>query len=155
MIGRGTLKCNLYILDTTIDHSFINLCGTLQVVGHLWHQRLGHPSLNNLQHIPGISSVSKSSSSSIAQCPVSPLAKQKRLSYVSNNHLSEKPFDLVHLDTWGPFSVESIEGYRYFLTIVYDCTRVTWIYLLSNKSDVLQVFSSFIAHVQNSIQFID
>lgn len=65
MIGRGTLTCNLYILDTVVDLATINLCGTLQGDGHLWHQRLGHPSLNKLQHIPGISSVSKSSSTSI------------------------------------------------------------------------------------------
>lgn len=30
----------------------------------------------------------------------------------------------MHLDIWGPFSVESVEGYRYFLNLVDDCTRV-------------------------------
>ena len=148
MIGRGTLTCNLYILDTTVDLATINLCGTLQGDEHLWHQRLGHPSLNKLQHIPCISSVSKSSPTSIVQCPVCPLAKQKRLPYVSHNHLSDNPFDIVHLDIWGPFSIESIEGYRYFLTIVDDCNRVTWIYILRNKSDVSTIFPLFLTHVK-------
>lgn len=147
MIGRGTLTCNLYVLDT-VDLPSVNLCGTLQVDGHLWHQRLGHPSLNKLQFIPGILSVSKSSSTSIVQCPVCPLAKQKRLPFVSHNHLADKLFDIVHLDIWGPFSVESTEGYRYFLTIVDDCTRVTWIYFLRNKSDVSTIFPSFLTHVK-------
>ena len=118
MIGRGTLTRNLYILDTTVDLATVNLFGTLQVDGHLWHQRLGHTSLNKLHHIPGISSVSKSSSTSIVQCHVCLLAKQKRLPYVSHNHLSDTPFDIVHLDIWGPFSIESIEGYKYFF---YNC----------------------------------
>lgn len=32
----------------------------------------------------------------------------------------------------------------YFLTIVDDCTRVTWVYLLLNKSYVITVFSEFL-----------
>ena len=51
------------------------------------------------------------------------------------------------MEVWGPFSVESTEGYRYFLTLVDDCTRVTWIYFLKNKSHVSTVFPAFIQHV--------
>lgn len=51
------------------------------------------------------------------------------------------------MDTWGPFSIESVEGFKYFLTIVDDCTRVTWIYMLRNKSDVLHQFPAFIKYV--------
>ena len=75
---------------------------------------------------------------------VCPLAKQKRLAFTSNNNLSTHPFDLVHLDMWGPFKVESVEGFKYFLTLVDDCTWVTWIYMLKNKSDVSIVFPSFL-----------
>lgn len=116
--------------------------------GHLWHQRLGHPSLAKLLHVPGIKAFAKTSASAVENCPICPLAKQKRLPFVSNNRLSPKPFDLVHMDVWGPFSTESTEGYRYFLTLVDDCTRVTWIYFLRNKSDVNTVFPAFIQHVQ-------
>lgn len=57
-------------------------------------------------------------------------------------------FELLHIDIWGPFSVPSIEGYKYFLTIVDDNTRVTWVYLLRTKDDVLRVFPEFIAMVE-------
>lgn len=57
-------------------------------------------------------------------------------------------FDLLHIDTWGPFSVSSVEGYRYFLTIVNDHTRVTWIYLLRTKDEVIKVFPEFINFVE-------
>ncbi|CAA7054923.1 unnamed protein product [Microthlaspi erraticum] len=120
-IGKGVLIHNLYILESANLLSSRHLCGSL-VDSHLWHQRLGHPSSAKLQHIPGILPMSKSSHS---HCDVCPLAKQKGLPFVSNNRLSASPFDLVHLDIWGPFRVESVEGFRYFLTIVDDCTRVT------------------------------
>lgn len=45
----------------------------------------------------------------------------------------------------GPFFfVESVEGYRYFFIFVDDCTRVTWVYMLKNKSKVSSVFPTFL-----------
>ncbi|KAG7569356.1 Zinc finger CCHC-type [Arabidopsis thaliana x Arabidopsis arenosa] len=55
MIGKGILMHSLYILETAIISSTVNasanFCGSLQVDGHLWHQRLGHPSSIKLQHM--------------------------------------------------------------------------------------------------------
>lgn len=45
-------------------------------------------------------------------CHVFPLAKQRRLSLPFHNHMSSSPFDFIHLDIWGPFSIESVEGYK-------------------------------------------
>lgn len=63
--------------------------------------------------------------------------------FISNNSLSTNSFDLVHIDVWGPFNPSSVDGFRYFLTIVDDHSRYTWIYLLKSKSDVLHIFSSY------------
>ena len=52
-------------------------------------------------------------------------------------------FDLLHIDTWGPFSVSTTEEYKHFLTIVDDHTHVTWVYLLRTKIEVLKVFPEF------------
>ncbi|CAA7046908.1 unnamed protein product [Microthlaspi erraticum] len=145
-IGRGNLINNLYILQAPAISS--NLCGSLLDDGLLWHQRLGHPFPAKLQHLSGILHLHKAASSVSPHCSICPLAKQKRLSFPSNSRLSKAPFDLVHLDVWGPFSVESIEGYKYFLTIVDDCSRVTWIYMMRNKSEVSTIFPSFVKYIQ-------
>ena len=148
-IGRGILLHNLYILQLDRPSTHEQFSGSLIADGILWHQRLGHPSADKLQCISGNFSLSKSKSSFThpSHCSICHLAKQKRLSYESHNHLSSLPFDLVHLDVWGPFSIESVEGYKYFLTIIDDCTRVTWVYMMKNKSEVTQHFSDFIKHV--------
>ena len=152
MIGRGILLYNLYILQldassaVSSSHSS-HFSGSLAVDGKIWHQRLGHPSSNKLKVLSCTLSLSKSHVLE-SHCDICPLAKQKRLSFESNNNQSVRPFDLIHMDVWGPFSVESVEGYRYFLTIVDDCTRVTWIYLLRNKSAVSSKFPDFISHVR-------
>ena len=47
-------------------------------------------------------------------------------------HLSPKvnkqafaPFEIVHSNVWGPCSVLSLTGFRYFVTFVDDFSRVT------------------------------
>lgn len=52
------------------------------------------------------------------------------------------------MDIWGPFSVSTIEGYSYILTIVDDHTRVTCVYLLRRKDEVLTVFPEFIQMIE-------
>ena len=81
-------------------------------------------------------------------CHICHLAKQKHLPFKSRNNICTKPFELVHIDTWGPFSVPTVDDHRYFLTIVDDHSRATWIYLMKNKSDVLHIFPGFIAMIE-------
>ena len=63
------------------------------------------------------------------------IAKKKRLPFPSFNHLSSNAFDLIHCDVWGPFAKCTHDGFRYFLTIVDDATRLTLVYLMKSKSD--------------------
>jgi hypothetical protein len=76
------------------------------------------------------------------------LAKQHRLPFQDSNSISKNCFDLIHCDIWGPFSVKSTNGSSYFLTIVDDCTRFTWVYLMHSKSQTrffIQAFFELIA----------
>ena len=88
-----------------------------------------------------------------AHCDVCPIAKQKRLPFFSSNNISALPFDLVHCDLWGPFSIPTVEGYKYFLTIVDDFSRCTWIYLLKSKSETQVLLPQFYVFVET--QFIE
>lgn len=147
MIGRGNLYHNLYIMETsTLSTSSpaTFFTGSVHVSGNLWHQRLGHHSLVALNRLGHLIPSLKAGQSDFTPCTVCPLAKQKRLAFVSHNNLSSLPFDLIHIYIWGPFRIESVEGFKYFLTIVDDCTRVTWVYMLKNKSDVVTIFPTFL-----------
>ena len=58
-------------------------------------------------------------------------------------------FDLIHIDIWGPINILSVHGHRYFLTIVDDCTRHTWIYVMKVKSDIGPLLHDFVTYVKN------
>lgn len=59
-------------------------------------------------------------------CPICPLDRQTRLSFPDSTSTSTSLFQLVHIDTWGPYHTQTYSGARYFLTIVDDFSRTTW-----------------------------
>jgi hypothetical protein len=74
---------------------------------------------------------------------VCPLARQCRLSFPIRSSVSTSVFALIHVDIWGPFSIPSINGSSYFLTIVDDFSRFIWIYMLQSKSQVRGLIQLF------------
>jgi IS30 family transposase len=84
-------------------------------------------------------------------CSICPLAKQHRLSFPHSTSISPQPFDLIHYDIWGPFSTKSLTGSSYFLTIVDDHTRFTWIHLLENKSQTRTHIQAFFNLVETQV----
>jgi len=122
------------------DH-FNSAVNTVDVSANVWHSRLGHLSdsrMHLLTHvIPGCSSLSNK------ECSVCPLAKQHRLPFSTSHTYSNHSFELIHCDIWGPFSSSSSNGSKFFLTIVDDFTRFTWVYLMHHKSQTRMLLESF------------
>lgn len=60
--------------------------------------------------------------------------------------------ELIHLDVWGPYTTSTLTGTNYMLTIVDDKGRATWTYLLHHKSQVTNIFSSFVKMVDTQFE---
>lgn len=73
------------------------------------------------------------------------MARQSKLLFLIISISIKKVFELIHIDTWGPYSNQTYDGYKYFLIIVDDYSRETWTYLLSTKSNAFPVLKSFLA----------
>lgn len=99
----------------------------------LWHLRLGHASMRTLKLLRPHLDLKHFKNNVI--CTVCPQAKQTRLPFSSSTIKSSSPFQLLHLDVWGPYSHKTHNNCSYFLTIVDDFTRCTWIFLMKHKSD--------------------
>lgn len=83
----------------------------------------------------------------LQHCDVCPLSRQTRLPFPVSSCRAIYAFHLIHLDVWGPYNVETHNRMKYCLTVVDDCTRWTWIFLLRLKSDVSEVLKNFITMV--------
>ncbi|BBG98943.1 multidrug resistance-associated protein 9 [Prunus dulcis] len=111
-----------------------------------WHKRLGHSNersiklledqgmVHGLPHLEQISVV----------CEGCMLGKQHRDSFpLESTWRATSPLELVHTDICGPMKTESISGNRYFLLFTDDCTRISWVYFIINKSSALKCFKKF------------
>ena len=65
---------------------------------------------------------------------------------------SGKPFDLVHSDVWGPAPINSYNGYKYFVIFIDDFSKITWLYLLKDKSEVFSQFLDFYKFIENQFE---
>jgi len=55
---------------------------------------------------------------------------------------------MIHSDIWGPSRVNNISGSRWFVTFIDDHTRLTWLFLMKEKSDIGQIFQTFNLMIQ-------
>src|SRR5664279_199727 len=121
-------------------------------VGWLWHRRLGHVGMRNLQnlvkgeYVEGLTDVNFSKDRPCSACIAGKLHEK--------NHpkktiiTSKRPFQLVHLDLFGPHTYDSLGGKKYCLVIVDDYTRYTWVFYIKKKSETQRLFIDWATEVQ-------
>ncbi|XP_073220712.1 uncharacterized protein [Cicer arietinum] len=107
---------------------------------------LGHFSPTCFSHI------SKQHSSilpiSLPFCDVFQFAKQKKLPFNTSTTISGSNFELLHVDIWGPLAQPSMHGFKYFLTIMADRSRFTWVKLMCARHETINHLINFITYVE-------
>ena len=143
IIGRGTKRRGLYYVDDVCASRSLSAQGSRIKEDQiwLWHRQLGHVSFGYLAHLfPDLFSKCKPLD---FQCETCILEKSHRVPYLPISSRKFVHFSLVHSDIWGPAPITTTSGFRWFIIFVDDCTRMTWLYLLKNKSEVAERFLTF------------
>jgi hypothetical protein len=139
-IGLGDLHDGVYVFRGSIQgHSF---AAAQENTDKLWHSRLGHPSTQALQYLSGFLNCNFKLNK-FDCCDICHKSKQCRSSFPSSNNKVEAPFNLIHCDVWGKYHTASHNGAHYFLTIVDDYTRCTWVYLMKDKTETVPNLINF------------
>jgi transposase InsO family protein len=119
----------------------------------LWHRRLGHLNfdhlikLKNLEAVKDLPRISKPQDSVCKPCQVGKLTRTQFKSKSSTS--TEKPLQLVHMDLCGPSRQEGTGKENYFMLIIDDYSRLTWVSFLKEKAEAFEKFKIFKALTEN------
>lgn len=146
LIGITNIHKGLYLLESYRNTS---ICNSVDSNSYdLWHYKLGHLSDIGLKFVSRIFPfiTCKSNLEPRDSCHN---AKQKRLSFPSSHIYNVAPLDLLHANLWGPYSTISLLGQIYFLTLVDDFSRYTWVTFLKTKDQTKNSLINFVAYIEN------
>jgi transposase InsO family protein len=125
-------------------------------MGWLWHRRLGHIGMKQLNRlvkhdlVRGLKDVVFEKDKLYSSYQAS---KQVRNTHPKKSMMStSKAIELLHMDLFGPTQYTSIDGNKYGFVIVDDYTRYTWVFFLVDKSDVFATFKSFVKGIHNEFE---
>ncbi|GKA74917.1 putative ribonuclease H-like domain-containing protein [Tanacetum coccineum] len=62
-----------------------------------------------------------------------------------------KPLELLHMDLFGPVSVESINKKKYCLVVTDDFSRFSWVFFLATKDETNEILYKFITGLENQL----
>jgi transposase InsO family protein len=66
---------------------------------------------------------------------------------------TSRSLELLHIDLFGPTTYRSIGGNTYGLVVVDDYSRYTWVFFLSDKTNVFSIFKGFAKRAKNEFKF--
>ncbi|RVW62261.1 Retrovirus-related Pol polyprotein from transposon RE1 [Vitis vinifera] len=146
--GTGSIKLtkDLYLDSVLHDLKSGKMIGSAELCSGLYLLSCGQFS-NQVSQASCVQS--QSMSESFNSVSNSKFAKHTRTVYPQIPYKPSTVFSLVHSDVWGPSRIKNISGTRWFVTFVDDHTRVTWVFLMKEKSEVGHIFQTFNLMVQN------
>ena len=138
LIFKGFKYENLYLVDFNASEAKLSTClFTKSSMGWLWHRRLGHVGMKQLNRlvkhdlVRGLKDVFEKDK----LCSSCQAGKQIGNTHPKKSMMStSKVFELLHMDLFGPTQYTSIGGNKYGFVIVDDFT--SWAFFLVDKSDV-------------------
>ena len=115
---------------------------------NVWHGRLGHVNYDTLRRLINMECLPNFKIDPNHKCEICVESKLTRTSFQSIERSSE-PLELIHLDICELKFVQTRGGKKYFLTLIDDCTRYSYVYLLKSKDEALEMFQHFKNEVEN------
>ena len=121
VLARGKKTSTLYMTSSPRDTIAVADANTDT---SLWHRRLGRMSEKRMKMLLSKGKLLELKFIDFDMCESCILGKQKKVSFLKTGRTPKvEKLELVHTDLWGPSSVASLGGSRYYITFIDDLSR--------------------------------
>ncbi|KAJ4713974.1 Retrovirus-related Pol polyprotein from transposon TNT 1-94 [Melia azedarach] len=152
VVLKGVKRGTLYFLQGSTLSSSVAVASSeidKDNMTKLWHMRLGHMSARGMQILSKWDLLCGHKVKDLEFCEHCILGKLHRSKFPKAIHKTKGTLDYIHSDCWGPFRVESLGGHRYFVSMIDDFSRMTWVFIMKHKSEAFKNFRQWKALVEN------
>jgi transposase InsO family protein len=135
-------------MNIKLGKKFVNQASSAEG-DHLWHKRLAHLNAFDIKRL-GLHA-GNTKEAYINTCKVCIKAKSFKMPFKKNKRAPREkiPLKLVHADVKGPMETIGLEGGKYYVTFIDDCTDMTMVYVLKTRAEVFACFKDFEAMASN------
>lgn len=144
VVMKGIRENGLYVLQgSTVIGIASPVISNDSNSAQTWHKRLGHVSERGLQELQKQGLLNGRKLGKMGFCEDCIYGKATRVKFSSSVYKTREILNYVHSDLWGPSKTESFGGGRYFISIIDDCSRKVWVYILKSKDQAFQKFKDW------------
>nr|GEW78084.1 retrovirus-related Pol polyprotein from transposon TNT 1-94 [Tanacetum cinerariifolium] len=146
VIGRGIRKKGFYVMKLGNKPKDQICLATIDENSTLQHKRLGNANMHLIQSLSSKELVRNLPKLKFDQhfCDACKIRKQAHTSHKAKNIFSTtRCLELLHMDLFGPFAIQSYGGNRYTLLIVDDYSTYTWTRFVKDKTEAFFQFEIF------------
>lgn len=97
--------------------------------------------INNYKEVRDLPRILKPTDIICRECQ---LGKQTRRSFKNKEYSTSHPLEIIHTDLWDPTRTCRINGERYFMLVIDDYSRMTWVTFFREKYEAFDRFKVFI-----------
>jgi hypothetical protein len=119
---------------------------------NVWHSRLCHINFSCMARLENLSLIPKFTIVKGSKCHVCVELKQRRKPHMVAEARDLTPLELIHSNLCEMNGELTKGGKRYFMTLIDDCTRFCYIYLLKSKDEALHYFKIYKAEVKTNLR---
>ncbi|KAJ4721450.1 Retrovirus-related Pol polyprotein from transposon TNT 1-94 [Melia azedarach] len=152
VVLKGVKRGTLYFLQGSTLSSSVAVASSeidKDNMTKLWHMRLGHMSARGMQILSKWDLLCGHKVKDLEFCEYCIFGKLHRSKFPKAIHRTKGTLDYIHSDCWGPSRVESLGGHRYFVSMIDDFSRMTWVFIMKHKSEAFKNFRQWKALVEN------
>lgn len=108
-----------------------------------WHERLGHQNKRHVREVLSRHGITCKCLDTRSFCDGCVLGKSHQKPFHMRKGLPQTDGELINADVNGPMSVNSINGFRYYVVFKDDCSGFVRIFFMKHKSEVAENLKTF------------